>query len=220
MYELKVTVKKVMGECTADPPMKPGDYFTVSDGDIQVPEGGYICLWALQSLMPLLTPKEREIVEEQDEDWMWRVHHAQCPDPNGRVIFQVERTGRVNKEVVVASREAAADTPEEHSGRSASEAGSDTDTHEQGLKILDIHVESVNGKCTSRMKPGDHFVLRSGRLYIPPDCHACLYALQAAIPLLPAKQRVAQDGDWLKEEFRVLCPDPAGNVILRIDTRE
>ncbi len=77
MYELKVTVKKVMGECTADPPMKPGDYFTVSDGDIQVPEGGYICLWALQSLMPLITPKEREISEKQDEDWMWRVHHAQ-----------------------------------------------------------------------------------------------------------------------------------------------
>ena len=64
MYELKVTVKKVMGECTAEPAMKSGDYFTVSDGDIQIPEGGYICLWALQSLMPLITPKEREITED------------------------------------------------------------------------------------------------------------------------------------------------------------
>jgi uncharacterized repeat protein (TIGR04076 family) len=44
MYELKVTVTKVLGTCTADPPMKPGDNFTVRDGDIRIPEGGYICL--------------------------------------------------------------------------------------------------------------------------------------------------------------------------------
>ena len=96
MYELKVSVKKVMGECTANPPMRPGDYFTVKDGDIQVPEGGYICAWALQSLIPLLTPKERDIAEEKDADWMWRVKHAQCPDPSGRVVFQIEQTGTLD----------------------------------------------------------------------------------------------------------------------------
>ena len=56
MYELKVSVTKVLGECTANPPMKPGDYFTVRDGDIRIPEGGYICLWALQNLLPVITP--------------------------------------------------------------------------------------------------------------------------------------------------------------------
>jgi len=213
MYELKVTVKKVMGECTADPPMKPGDYFTVSDGDIRIPEGGYICLWALQSLIPLLTPKEREIQEEKDEDWMWRVHHAQCPDPNGRVIFQIEQTGKVKKEA-----EAEAQEDEREAAGSAEDR--DEEVSEDGLRILDIEVESVNGTCTSRMQPGDRFTLRSGRLYIPPGRPCCLYALQAAIPLLPAKQRPLEDGDWLKDEFRVLCPDPAGNVILRIEPRE
>ncbi|MBM3792219.1 MAG: TIGR04076 family protein, partial [Acidobacteria bacterium] len=82
MYELRIDVKKVMGRCTADPPMKPGGYVTVSDGDIRMPDGGYICMWALQSLMPLITPKEREIAEAKEEDWMWRVHHVQCPDPD------------------------------------------------------------------------------------------------------------------------------------------
>ena len=101
MYELKVTAKKVMGKCTACPPVKPGDHFTVRDGDIQVPEGGWICLWALQSLIPVLTPKERAIAEEKDRDWMWRVHHAQCPDPNGRVVFQIERTGEVEPEITL-----------------------------------------------------------------------------------------------------------------------
>ena len=70
------------------------------------------------------------------------------------------------------------------------------------------------------MKPGDQFTLRKGRLYIQPDHHFCLYALQAALPLLPAKQRPLQDGDWLKDECRVLCPDPAGNVILHIESME
>jgi uncharacterized repeat protein (TIGR04076 family) len=191
--------------------MKPGDYFTVSDGDIQVPAGGHICLWALQSLMPLLTPKERKIAEAEDEDWMWRVHHAQCPDPKGRVIFKIEQTGQVCKEAASVSQapDSAFSEEEESTARS-----------KEDLKDLRIEVESVAGKCTSRMKLGDRFLLRGGRLYIPPGKHICLYALQAAIPLLPAKQRGLQDGDWLKEDCRVLCPDPAGNVILRIDRLE
>jgi uncharacterized repeat protein (TIGR04076 family) len=67
------------------------------------------------------------------------------------------------------------------------------------------------------MQPGDYFILRSGRLYIPADRHFCLYALHAVLPLLPAKQRLLEDGDWLKEDAHVICPDPAGNVIMRIE---
>ncbi len=211
VYELKISVKKVMGECTACPPMKPGDYFMVSDGDIQIPGGGYICLWALQSLMPLITPKEREIAEGEGEDWMWRVHHAQCPDPKGRVIFRIERTGKVGRGAgTVAEREAHPATGE----------GIGSAACAQGLKTLRIEVESVDGHCTSRMKPGDHLYLCDGRIYMPAGRHFCLYALQAALPLLPARQRALRDGDWIKDECRVLCPDPAGNVILRIDTMD
>ena len=36
------------------------------------------------AIYKVLTPKEREIAEDKSEDWMWRVHHAQCPDPAGR----------------------------------------------------------------------------------------------------------------------------------------
>ena len=229
MYELKVSVTKVMGECTANPPMKPGDCFTVRDGRIEIPEGGYICLWALQSLMPVLTPKERKIAEEKEDDWMWRVHHAQCPDPNGRVIFKIEQTGVLDRDSASAS-EAKAERMSEEPGLPEAGVGADDEagevggeepgSGEGGLKSLRVVVESVNGKCTAPMKPGDHFTLRSGRLCIPPGGHFCLYALQAAIPLLPAKQRVLQDGDWLKEDHRVLCHDPAGNVILRIETME
>jgi len=202
MYELMVVVTKVLGECTADPPMRPGDSFTVCDGDIRIPGGGHVCLYALQNLLPVITPKEREIVDEQD--WMWRVHHVQCPDPDGRVIFKIERTGRLRKPV--RDREAQerppAETPEGAEGP---------------LRDLRVVVEEVKGKCTSGMQPGDYFDLRSGRLYIPPDRHFCLYALHAVLPLLPAKQRPLEDGDWLKTARHVICPDPAGNVIMRIE---
>jgi uncharacterized repeat protein (TIGR04076 family) len=208
MYELKITVTKVLGACTADPPMKPGDCFTVCNGDIRVPEGGYICLWALQSLLPVITPKEREIAEDRSEDWMWRVHHVQCPDPEGRVIFKIERVGKVRKGARAVKR---AESTMETSRAASMEAT------EGRLPNLQVVVEEVRGKCTSGMRPGDHLILRSGRLYIPSDRHFCLYALQAALPLLPAKQRALEDGDWLKEACRVVCPDPAGNVVLRIE---
>jgi uncharacterized repeat protein (TIGR04076 family) len=217
MYALKVSVKKVMGECTASPPMKPGDYFTVKDGDIQVPEGGYICAWALQSLIPVLTPKEREISEEQDADWMWRVKHAQCPDPAGRVVFQIEQTGNLDPTEEKGHRgRGEVVPPDPQYVATALEEG----TSENDLVNLHIHVESVTGKCTSRQRPGTTFTLRSGRLHIPPGEHACLYALHAVLPFLAAKQRALKDGDWLKEDNRVLCPDPAGNVILRIERME
>lgn len=210
MYELKIAVTKVLGTCTANPPMKPGDYFTVRDGDIRIPHGGYICLWALQSLLPLITPKEREIAEQKDDDWMWRVHHAQCPDPAGRVIFKIERTGKIEQGAEEAEASQATDAPAVEETASATGA-------ESKLRDLRGVVEEVKGKCTAGMKPGDHFILRSGRLYIPAQGHFCLYALHAVLPLLPAKQRPLEDGDWLKRDSRIICPDPAGNVVVRIE---
>jgi uncharacterized repeat protein (TIGR04076 family) len=208
MYELQVSVTKVMGTCTAEPPMKVGDCFTVRDGDLRIPAGGYVCMWALQSLLPLITPKEREIAEAQDEDWMWRVHHAQCPDPGGRVIWKIERSGKVEKGLGIEKSE---------SGELEIEKEIEIE-QESGLRSLRVVVEEVRGKCTSGMRPGDHFILRSGRLYIPAQRHFCLYALHAVLPMLPAKQRPLEDGDWMRDAQHAICPDPAGNVIMRIET--
>jgi carbon-monoxide dehydrogenase iron sulfur subunit len=58
----------------------------------------------LQSILPLLPAKERDIIESEEDDWMWRVHHAQCPDPDGRVIFKIERVGELKKEASVGSK--------------------------------------------------------------------------------------------------------------------
>ena len=89
MVDLKVVVEEVRGFC--DLPMKPGDYFEVRGGAIVIPEGGKVCLWALQSLMPLLPLKQRNIAE--DNDWVPHTNKIICPDPKGGVVYRIEPLG-------------------------------------------------------------------------------------------------------------------------------
>jgi len=85
------------------------------------------------------------------------------------------------------------------------------------LYDLAVVVERIEGQCTCRMRVGDCVRLRSGKLSLPAGGDFCLYALQAAIPLLPAKQRAGQPADWMETDSRVTCPDPACRLIMRID---
>jgi uncharacterized repeat protein (TIGR04076 family) len=244
MFELKVTASKVLGTCTSDTPMKRGDYFIVRDGDITIPQGGHICLYALQNLLPVIALKERALAQAHDEDWVWRVRHVQCPDPNGRVIFTIDQVRKLEKadravpsgraasgeapvQTAAVGMEAASNGVMEAGSNGVMEAGSSDPANSgaprtdvggnSGPRDLRVVVERVGGSCTSGMRPGDAFVLRGGRLHIPDGRHFCLYALAAALPLLPAKQRHLAPDDWMATEHRVMCPDPAGNVVLRID---
>jgi uncharacterized repeat protein (TIGR04076 family) len=85
------------------------------------------------------------------------------------------------------------------------------------LYDLEVVVERIDGQCTCSMHVGDRVRLRSGKLSLPAGRDFCLYALQAAIPLLPAKQRPGQPADWMETDTRVTCPDPACRLIMRID---
>lgn len=82
---------------------------------------------------------------------------------------------------------------------------------------LEIIVEKIEGHCTCSMEIGDRFFLRSGKLSLPDGEDFCLYAMQAAIPLLPAKQRQGHPADWMETDTRVVCPDPACRLIMRIN---
>jgi uncharacterized repeat protein (TIGR04076 family) len=85
------------------------------------------------------------------------------------------------------------------------------------LYDLQVMVETIEGHCTCTMQVGDCFFLRSGKLSLPAGQNFCLYALQATIPLLPAKQRLNHPADWMESDSRVTCPDPACRLIMRID---
>ena len=85
------------------------------------------------------------------------------------------------------------------------------------LYDLEIVVERIEGQCTCRMSVGDRVLLKSGKVSLPAGADFCLFALQAAIPLLPAKQRQGAAADWMETDTRVTCPDPACRLIMRID---
>jgi uncharacterized repeat protein (TIGR04076 family) len=84
------------------------------------------------------------------------------------------------------------------------------------LGNLRVVVKEVKGKCPV-MKPGDYFITCSGKLYIPADRHFCLYALSAVIPFLSGRQPAFDNGDWPKRDNDIICPDPAGNVVMSIE---
>lgn len=85
------------------------------------------------------------------------------------------------------------------------------------LYDLELTVEEIQGHCTCSMTVGDRLFVRGGKLSLPPGADFCLYALQAALPLLPAKQRRNHPADWMETDSRVTCPDPACRLIMRID---
>lgn len=85
------------------------------------------------------------------------------------------------------------------------------------LYDLTVVVESIEGNCTCNMRAGDRFHLRSGNISLPDGADFCLYALQSVIPLLPAKQRRNHPADWMETDSRVVCPDPACRLVMRID---
>lgn len=96
MYDLRVVVEEVKGFC--DMPMRPGDYFEVKGGRIIIPQGKYMCMWALQSLIPLLPLKQRKSAEEND--WVPRTSRICCPDPNGMVIYRIETIDTKTKKII------------------------------------------------------------------------------------------------------------------------
>ncbi|MBX3053701.1 MAG: GNAT family N-acetyltransferase [Caldilineaceae bacterium] len=100
----------------------------------------------------------------------------------------------------------------EKTGRETPEA----DTFD--LYDLTVVVESIDGHCTCDMREGDCFHLRnSSSLSLPDGGHFCVYALQAVLPLLPAKQRLNHPADWMETDSRAVCPDPACKLVMRVD---
>jgi uncharacterized repeat protein (TIGR04076 family) len=81
-----------------------------------------------------------------------------------------------------------------------------------------VTVEEIEGRSVCGLRVGDYFELtESSRIRIPEGRHFCIYALQAVLPLLPAKQRRLPDDDWLEQESLVCCPDPEERLVMRIE---
>ena len=88
MFKLKVSVDRIDGYCNQ--PMMVGDSFMVDGGKIRIPDGKHICMWALQSLMPIFPLLQR--TEPKKNDWTSKSGQVfVCPDPKGLVHYRIER---------------------------------------------------------------------------------------------------------------------------------
>ncbi|CAN5134527.1 hypothetical protein BH18ACT12_BH18ACT12_10800 [soil metagenome] len=89
LYDLRVTVERIEGRSVCG--LEVGDYFDVTESNrIRIPEGKHFCMYALQSVLPLLPAKQRRL---PDSDWLEQDSLVCCPDPDERVVMRIERTG-------------------------------------------------------------------------------------------------------------------------------
>jgi uncharacterized repeat protein (TIGR04076 family) len=83
---------------------------------------------------------------------------------------------------------------------------------------LRVTVDSIEGRSVCGMQVGDYFeIFESSKLRIPDGKYFCVYALNSVLPLLPAKQRILAENDWLERDVLVACPDPEERLLLRIE---
>jgi uncharacterized repeat protein (TIGR04076 family) len=83
---------------------------------------------------------------------------------------------------------------------------------------LRVTVDRIEGRSVCGMQVGDYVdLVNSAELRLPDGKHFCVYALQAVLPLLPAKQRQLPENDWLEKDSLACCPDPDERLIMRID---
>lgn len=90
LYDLRVTVVAIEGRSVCG--LQVGDYFELTESSrLRIPAGKHFCLYALQAVIPLLTPKQRSL---DPHDWLERDTLVACPDPDERLIMKIERIGR------------------------------------------------------------------------------------------------------------------------------
>jgi uncharacterized repeat protein (TIGR04076 family) len=89
LYDLRVTVERIEGRSVCG--LQVGDYFELTESSrLRIPPGKHFCIYALQSVLPFLAAKQRELA---DEDWLAQDSHVCCPDPDERVVMRIERIG-------------------------------------------------------------------------------------------------------------------------------
>jgi uncharacterized repeat protein (TIGR04076 family) len=89
LYDLAVVVEEIRGNCTCD--MQVGDrFFLRRSCHLTQPEGGHFCIWALNSVLPLLAAKQRH---NHPADWIETDSRVTCPDPACGLIMRIDRTG-------------------------------------------------------------------------------------------------------------------------------
>lgn len=84
------------------------------------------------------------------------------------------------------------------------------------LYDLRVEISPKSQSIIGRHKIGDYFAMIGEDIFIPEKQGFSLYALAALLPLLPAKQRVTEETDWMTTDEDVADPDPHSKALYHI----
>lgn len=86
------------------------------------------------------------------------------------------------------------------------------------FELWDLHIEVVGDqeRMVCDHSVGDYFELSGENLSFPDGQTFSVYALAAILPLLPAKQRMTSENDWMTTDAEVACPDPYCGARFRV----
>jgi uncharacterized repeat protein (TIGR04076 family) len=84
------------------------------------------------------------------------------------------------------------------------------------LYDLRVEVVATDKAMVCSHRPGDWFEVHGENLRFPDGQAFSMYALAALLPLLPAKQRMTAENDWMTTDAEVACPDPHCGARFRI----
>lgn len=81
---------------------------------------------------------------------------------------------------------------------------------DDNFELYDLRVVVTSGDkemvCSHTV--GDYFEVHGENLVFPKDTAFSMYSLAAILPLLPAKQRMTHENDWMTTDHDIACPDP------------
>lgn len=90
LFDLRVTVERIEGRSVCG--MRVGDHFElVNSSQLRIPADRHFCVFALQSVIPLLAAKQRQLPAD---DWLETDSLVCCPDPDERLIMRIQRTAQ------------------------------------------------------------------------------------------------------------------------------
>ncbi|GIN57918.1 TIGR04076 family protein [Lederbergia ruris] len=76
------------------------------------------------------------------------------------------------------------------------------------LYNLKVEVVATDKPMVCKHKEGDYFLVIGEDIIFPENNSFSMYALSAILPLLPAKQRILHENDWMLSDSVIACPDP------------
>jgi uncharacterized repeat protein (TIGR04076 family) len=83
--DLRITAVKVEGPCSRT---RLGATFYVRNACLEIPPGERVCMYALGSLLPVISGAM--IRNEPEQGVLDLLQEWQCPDPEATVVFRIE----------------------------------------------------------------------------------------------------------------------------------